>query len=93
MQNSFNFHLVLILTICIHTWRKLAFEHVEGDDVDDHNPAWAVQKLWFAAYEAHCADALALQLPSVRIRLCQLSVHVVLELLKVEQLFGKRKKN
>ena len=38
-------------------------EHFKSDDVDEHDPDWAVQQVLFVLDERDCRDALGFQLP------------------------------
>ena len=67
---------------------KLNSEHLQGHDVDEHDPDGAVQELGLVPDEGDGRDALALQLAPVRVGSLHLSVDVLLELLHVEQLEG-----
>ena len=64
----------------------LGLEHLEGDDVDQHDPDGRVEQLGLVLGEGDGGDALALQLLAVRVAALQLAVDVLLELLHVEEL-------
>lgn len=73
--------------------RHLGLEHVHGDDVDDHDPARAVEQLHVVLGERDRRDALHLELAPVRVGALQLAGHVLLELLHVEQLLETEKRD
>ena len=52
-------------------------EHLEGDDVDQHDPDGRVQQLRLVLHEGDGRHALALQAATVGPRPLQLSVHVL----------------
>lgn len=57
----------IIENLLEHTWRKLRFEHVHGDDIDDEYPDGTVQQLALRLDESYSAEALTLQATSVRV--------------------------
>ena len=55
-------------------------EHLEGDDVDEHDPDGRVEQLGLVLDEGDGRHALALQAAPVRPRPLQLTVHVLKKL-------------
>ena len=69
--------------------RHLRLEHIHGDDVDDHDPARAVEQFHVVLGEGDGRDALHLQFAPIRIGAFHFARHVLLEFLHVEQLMAK----
>jgi len=66
-------------------WWHFRLEHVHGHDVDDHDPAGAVEQFEIVLGEGDGRNALHLQLATVRIGALQFARHILLEFLHVEQ--------
>ena len=59
--------------------RHLGPEHLEGDDVDQHDPDGRVEQLGLVLHEGDGRHALALEAPPVRPRPLHLSAHILQE--------------
>ena len=57
--------------------RHLGPEHLEGDDVDQHDPDGRVEQLGLVLHEGDGGHALALEAPPVRPRPLHLPAHVL----------------
>lgn len=50
------------------TWGHLRFEHVHGDNINDHHPDGQIEHIVGILDEGYTADALVLKLTPVRVR-------------------------
>ncbi len=55
----------------------LGLQHVHGDNIDQHDPAWRVEHLRFVLDEGNGADALAFKLPAIRVTPLHLATHIL----------------